>query len=455
MRISKHIILLFLLIAFIFSERSLSQTLNPSDYNTWAAGLKFGTLPFYGDVRQMKYSADDPYRKMNTGLAFEGIKDFNQTFGAKVQLLIGNLAGSSPNLGLHFNSRIEELSVLGVVNLNDLISYYPRKDKIINIYMFAGFGMLGYRAIVRTYNDNNFVAAYGYDSTGVKTTLQSTAVFPFGIGIKLKANPKIDVGFELTMHLTNTTKLDAWSYKNSYNDRYSFVAVSLTYKIGKKKEYVEWVNPFKDTSTVKIALSKQTNDTNTTKINNKDTTSSVNKTDTITKKDITNTANSLSITGIQNLADAVNKVFEEESTSRTIPNTNKTDTLNAPIVPDTLNKPIIPNTTQPVNTSLSKDTAKAAIIVDPPASATVQNKASTNNTKKYYIVAGTFSSEKEASNVLKDFKANGFPDAEVIEKNDRGNWLVCYKGCTSSEDANHDLLIIKKDDPAAWVFEKK
>jgi len=353
------------LITFLFSERSLSQTIPPSDYNTWAAGLKFGTLPFYGDVRQMKYSPDDPYRKTNTGIAFEGIKDFNQTFGAKLQLLIGSLSGSSPNIGLHFNSNIEELSVIGVVNLNDLISYYPRKDKIINTYMFAGFGMLGYRAVVRTYNENNFVAAYGWDSTGAKTTLQSTAVFPFGIGIKLKVNPKIDVGFELTLHLTNTNKLDAWSYKNSYNDRYSFVAVSLTYKIGKKKEYVEWVNPYKDTSRTNVVLTQQNN-------------------------------NNSSLT---------NKAADTARTDRTI--------------------------------------------------STTANSTSQTTAKKFFIIAGSFSSKQEASKIVTAFKANGYPDAEVVEKNDTGLWLVCYKGYTSSEDANHDLLNIKKVDHSAWIFEKK
>ena len=161
MRITRHIIPLVLLITFLFSEISLSQTINPSDYNTWAAGLKFWHTSFYGDVRQMQYGSDDPYKKINSGLAFEGIKDFNQTFGAKLQLLLGNLSGSSPNLNLHFNSNIEELSIMGIVNLNDLISFYPRKNKIINTYIFAGFGMLGYRAMARTYNENNFVAGYG------------------------------------------------------------------------------------------------------------------------------------------------------------------------------------------------------------------------------------------------------------------------------------------------------
>jgi hypothetical protein len=231
--------------------------------------------------------------------------------------------------------------------------------------LFAGFGILGYRAVVRTYNENNFVAAYGWDSTGAKTTLQSTAVFPFGIGIKLKVNPKIDLGFELTLHLTNTNKLDAWSYKNSYNDRYSYAAVSLTYKIGKKKEYVEWVNPYKDTSRTNVVLTQQNN-------------------------------NNSSLT---------NKAADTARTDRTI--------------------------------------------------STTANSTSQTTAKKFFIIAGSFSSKQEASKIVTAFKANGYPDAEVVEKNDTGLWLVCYKGYTSSEDANHDLLNIKKVDHSAWIFEKK
>ncbi|MFA4852074.1 MAG: outer membrane beta-barrel protein [Bacteroidales bacterium] len=253
MKTLRNIILISFIAIILIPVRSFTQTINPEEYNTWSVGVKYGILPFYGDVRQLKYSTDNKYRKTNGGFALEGIKNFNEIFGAKLQLITGKLSGSSPNLNLHFNSSVFEGSLSGMVNLNNLISYYPEKDKIINTYLFAGFGIIKYRSAVRSFDEDAFITGYAWDSFGYsKTTLESALSFPFGIGIKFKADTRFDVGFEFSLHLTNTDKLDAWVVENSYNDRFSYASISFTYKIGNKKEYVDWVNPFNDTANANV-----------------------------------------------------------------------------------------------------------------------------------------------------------------------------------------------------------
>jgi hypothetical protein len=243
------IISIFAIFLFVFHSKTNAQSIDFSKYNKWAFGMKFGLLPFYGDVRQLNYSTDNKYKKTNSGIGLELVRNFNHVLGVKGNFIMGGLSGSSPNLNLHFLSNFKEYSVSGQVNINDLISIYPRREKFFNFYIYAGVGYLDFRSRVYSFNENTYVKGFGWDSTGlIKIKSTTEMVFPLGIGIKLKADSKIDVGFEMTLHLTNTDKLDAWVVDNSYNDRFAYGAVSITYKIGSKEEYVDWINPFEDTT---------------------------------------------------------------------------------------------------------------------------------------------------------------------------------------------------------------
>ena len=250
-KISRNIFFITFVICFFYSQKNYSQNqkIVTSDFNSWSAGFKFGMLPFYGDVRQLNYSNNNPYKKTNTGFSLEINKNLSSVFGVKADFISGGLSGSSPNLNLHFNTNILEYSVSGFVNVNNLISFYPQKEKLLNFYLFAGVGLVDYRSAVFTYDENTFITGYGWSSGGLtKTKRIAEVVYPIGVSVKYKADPKIDVGMEMSLHLTNTDKLDAWVVKNSYADRYGYAAICFTYKIGSKSEYVDWVNPFQDTT---------------------------------------------------------------------------------------------------------------------------------------------------------------------------------------------------------------
>ena len=250
-KIFRNIFFIPFVICFFYSQKDFSQNqkIVTSDYNSLSVGFKFGMLPFYGDVRELHYSANNPYKKTNTGFSLEVNKNLNSIFGVKADVISGGLSGSSPNLNLHFNTNILEYSVSGFVNVNNLISFYPQKEKLLNFYLFAGVGLVDYRSAVFTYDENTFITGYGWSSGGLtKTKRIAEVVYPIGVSVKYKADPKIDVGLEMSLHLTNTDKLDAWVVKNSFADRYGYVAICFTYKIGSKSEYVDWVNPFQDTT---------------------------------------------------------------------------------------------------------------------------------------------------------------------------------------------------------------
>lgn len=255
------IIVSFFIVLASMTFKTKAQSIDFSQYNSWAAGIKFGLLPFYGDVRQLHYSAENKYKKTNTAFTFELIKNFNHVFGAKLNVMTGGLSGSSDNLNIHFNSNLLETTLSGIININDLVGIYPTKNKVINTYLFAGAGIVSFRSKAYSFNEDSYITGYGWDSTGYsKTPGRNEYVFPLGIGFKFNADEKFDIGLEFTLHLTNTDKMDAWMVGNSYNDRYSYAAISFTYKIGTRAEYVDWISPYQDTTLANILLARNKSD---------------------------------------------------------------------------------------------------------------------------------------------------------------------------------------------------
>ena len=80
--------------------------------------------------------------------------------------MFASLSGSSPNLNLYFRNKLKELSLSGLVNINNLLSIYTKKERFINVYMFAGLGIVNFRSKLNNYTDDTFVNAIGWDSLG-------------------------------------------------------------------------------------------------------------------------------------------------------------------------------------------------------------------------------------------------------------------------------------------------
>ena len=75
-------------------------------------------------------------------------------------------------------------------------------------------------------------------------------------------------------------------------------------------------------------------------------------------------------------------------------------------------------------------------------------------TKKYFIVAGSFSDLKNANNFIKTLSVKGY-NSEIIGRNKYGMYRVSYSAFNSIEEANKQLAIIKKEeDNSAWIFSK-
>jgi hypothetical protein len=505
------IILSVFLLAHLFCSDARAQKLNVSDYNSWSAGIKFGLLPFYGDVRQLHYSTENNYKKTNTGFAVEVTKNFNHLLGLKADLLFGSFSGSSPNLNMHFLGNFKEYTLSGLININNLISMYPRREKFVNAYLYFGAGMVDFRSRVYSFDENVYVKGYGWDSLGLTKTKGTTElVFPIGIGVKLKADSKIDVGFEIGLHLTKTDKLDAWVVDGSYNDRYGYAAISITYKIGSKKEYVDWVNPYEDTTLASALLVQnnfQTNNNNTNQNNptvnnqNNNNTNNTNNNTTVTVVElkyfiVSSTFSSKKLAkesaerliqkgyndanfffqkssgnyrvyykGYPEIADALKdwpelkktntyaKLFEKKSKESFSDITTAYKSYTTPTPKDTTKVKTntnVTNTNQSTNNTTNNNT-----------NITTTNNTTTNTTTttvdmKFFIIAGSYTTQQLADEAVAAIKLKGFADALIVDQNTYGSYRVAYKGYATRDEASVDLTGIKQNtNTSAWIYEKK
>jgi len=96
---------------------------------------------------------------------------------------------------------------------------------------------------------------------------------------------------------------------------------------------------------------------------------------------------------------------------------------------------------------------------------TTANQAAQNNTtsntknttvKNFYIIARSCPTEQQANDAIAGLKSQGFPDAEIVGKNEYGSYRIAYKSYATNEEAAKALINIKQTiNPSAWIFEKK
>lgn len=85
-----------------------------------------------------------------------------------------------------------------------------------------------------------------------------------------------------------------------------------------------------------------------------------------------------------------------------------------------------------------------------------KGSTASNNGMKYFIIAGSYSTEQLAQEAVGNLKSKGYPDAQVVGQNESGNWRICYKAYSTQQEAMQDLGNIRqKDNPSAWIFELK
>ena len=77
-----------------------------------------------------------------------------------------------------------------------------------------------------------------------------------------------------------------------------------------------------------------------------------------------------------------------------------------------------------------------------------------NPTSQYYIIAGSFSEEKNAHSLIDELLKKGF-SAQIIDTNRNGMYRVAYIGFATLNEAKQQLYAIREENnPEAWILKK-
>ena len=74
---------------------------------------------------------------------------------------------------------------------------------------------------------------------------------------------------------------------------------------------------------------------------------------------------------------------------------------------------------------------------------------------KHFIIAGSFSTEKNAHKMIAKLKNANFSNSKIVNQSRSGLIRVCYDGFNNSSDALLALKKIKKTNPSAWLLSLK
>ena len=211
----------------LYFSGSLGSNLAVTDikqYNTW---------PTY------KFSSE-----WSMGFAGNWGYSISNTFAIEGGGFLGRGRGTDRSQGLHFRSDIRELNIGVNVDLANLLFPRSKSEKRYTLYAKGGLGIAyfrgaAYQLAAENQYDAPVVRVVGYeDNTLENSRFTRSGLLYSGGGVAYKINEKLDIFAETTFRFLNSDNLDAVKTNND-NDRYTYSALGLTYKLGNKK----WIRP--------------------------------------------------------------------------------------------------------------------------------------------------------------------------------------------------------------------
>ena len=172
------------------------------------ASLGLGSATYFGELTNPgKFINPDP--SINVGLQLYISRRISLRAEAHWFTITGDdkeavEEGGRKFRNLSFSSSCLELNSVAIINLYENGDRFYRRPKI-NIYGFAGFGLL-YMNPKTKYN-GEWIALQPLKTEGVSYS-RIQPVIPFGLGIRLKVSPTVNLSFEGGWRKTFTDYLD-------------------------------------------------------------------------------------------------------------------------------------------------------------------------------------------------------------------------------------------------------
>jgi outer membrane protein OmpA-like peptidoglycan-associated protein len=268
----------------------------------WEIGIKGGMssvsasvrawLPTFGAGIHVRKSLGYTFsvRAEYDYLTAKGLNWQPSYYGYASNPVLKNLFNASAHEPVFYNYKttIQELSIQGVVNLNN-IRFHKAKSSIL-FYLFGGIGATTYATkynlfgadgarydysdIITQFGANGFTYA---NRKAIKSALKSKMdgsfetvaqrdpsqpslfgvpfipVFVFGLGTEIKLTDKFNIAIEDKVSVTKSKLIDGQEWQETgrtdvsamtHNDAYNFLSVGLNYNLGKRAvEPLWWINP--------------------------------------------------------------------------------------------------------------------------------------------------------------------------------------------------------------------
>jgi cell division septation protein DedD len=139
------------------------------------------------------------------------------------------------------------------------------------------------------------------------------------------------------------------------------------------------------------------------------------------------------------------EIKKSSSTSNYVPSLDEQTTANT-----------TPTTTGSVSTTSSAPvTTTNQVTTSQPNTLANATTPATSFAHKFFIIAGSYPSEKAANDAISLLKTTGYPNAEMVGLSPSGSWRIAYSGFVTKDEAMAELTKIKQTISSAWVYEKK
>ncbi|MFN4147387.1 MAG: OmpA family protein [Runella sp.] len=258
----------------------------PYKMNTWSLSAYFGASQFYGDLREYDFwpvGTNNFDSRTERGTYHFGIslgKQLTYLFGARLDFGGGNLRGMKRRIySSYFDANYYQADLSATVNMKGLL-FGPTKMKRWKMDVYGGLGQIWFKStayqlgsgrIQRRSDDSPTLRNNISQLNAPASSFTQEWVIPVGFNTSYEISKRLDLGLDIRLNHVNTEKLDATvggdasaiydgpeggrlfrqgtenSFAgtprgNSALDKYGFLTISLTYKLGKNPLRVEKKN---------------------------------------------------------------------------------------------------------------------------------------------------------------------------------------------------------------------
>jgi hypothetical protein len=208
-----------------------AQSGNKNPNKAWSLNANLGPSFLYGDMSDNA----GPFEKLfsdefSMSYGILARKGLSNVFGLNAQVILGNTSGyrdywstGAPTGGFHFKNFYTEFNLHLDI---DIMNIFNAKDRrLINPYLKGGFGL--------TYHNTDVI----YKGVDYISTKKSSAVLPFGGGIRFDISPRLGITLDQAVSYLFSDDFDGYDSKwTDHNDWYTYTSIGLTYRFVSKKE---------------------------------------------------------------------------------------------------------------------------------------------------------------------------------------------------------------------------